>query len=128
MTTMTEQQVVNFILSGFIPSSNQDVADLQDCILHQSMTFIQSLFIRQDTKECAEKLFRACIMSNDEVDKLVSRADEISKTLAEAKELRRQIKIVESIISNYANEIDCIQKQLKKFHSVEVSWGDYFDK
>ena len=39
MKTMTEEQCRAFVMSGFIPTSNEDIADIQDCFNHQSLDF-----------------------------------------------------------------------------------------
>ena len=36
---MTEEQCRAFVMSGFIPTSNEDIADIQDCFNHQSLDF-----------------------------------------------------------------------------------------
>lgn len=56
---MTEQECRNFVLSGFVPTSNEDIADIQDCFNHQSVDFQIGLLIDPETHQNAERLMRA---------------------------------------------------------------------
>lgn len=45
MKTMTEEECRSFVLSGFIPTSNDDVADIQDCFLRHNILFLTGLLL-----------------------------------------------------------------------------------
>lgn len=98
MKTMTEQECRAFVMSGFIPTSNEDIANIQDCFNHQSVDFHISLLMDKETNEKAEKLMRECLLCNDNVDNLIARVEFIKKQLAkrdecpkEIEELRRKV-------------------------------------
>lgn len=98
MKTMTEQECRAFVMSGFIPTSNEDIANIQDCFNHQSVDFHISLLMDKETNEKAEKLMRECLLCNDNVDNLITRVEIIKEKLyrrdkcsKELEELRRKV-------------------------------------
>ena len=86
MKQMTEQECRNFVLSGFIPTSNEDIADIQDCFNHQSVDFQIGLLIDPETHQNAERLMRACLHCEQDVNDMVKHASDIAQRLT----LRRQ--------------------------------------
>ena len=58
MKTMTEQECRAFVMSGYIPTSNDDVADIQDCFNHQSVDFQIGLLLDVETHANAERFMR----------------------------------------------------------------------
>lgn len=107
---MTEQECRHFVLSGFIPTSNEDIADIQDCFNHQSVDFQIGLLLDVETHANAERLMRACLHSSDEVDSLLSQADAIAKTLTKRKQ--------------YAEHIDHLEKQIKDMQAYLIDTGE----
>ena len=105
MKTMTEEQCRAFVISGFIPTSNQDIADIQDCFNHQSVDFQLGLLIDEDTSENAERLMRACLHCADEVDSLVAQANDIRTALYMRKQYTDHIARLEQKIKDLQEEI-----------------------
>ena len=120
MKTMTEEQCRSFVLSGFIPTSNEDIADLQDCFNHQSVDFQLGLLIDVQTHENAERLMRACLHCQEEVDSLHAQAAEISKRLT----LRKQYK---DHISRMEQKIREMRDFLDETIEEECRFGSYMD-
>lgn len=91
MKTMTEQECRAFVMSGFIPTSNEDIADIQDCFNHQSVDFQIGLLLNEKTKVKAERLMRECLHCPEEVESLLSQAKEI------AEKIEKRLKYTERI-------------------------------
>ena len=106
MKKMTEEQCRAFVMSGFIPTSNEDIADLQDCFNHQSVDFQLGLLIDVETHENAEKLMRACLHCKEEVDSLHAQAAEISKRLTLRKQYVAHIARMEQKIKEMRMYLD----------------------
>ena len=83
MKTMTEQECRAFVMSGFIPTSNEDIANIQDCFNHQSVNFHISLLMDKETNVKAERLMRECLLCKDDVDNLITRVETIKEKLSE---------------------------------------------
>ena len=117
---MTEQECRAFVMSGYVPTSNEDIADIQDCFNHQSVDFQLSLLIDVETHANAERLMRACLHCEAEVDMLLAQAADICKTLT----LRKQ----------YAEHIERMDKKihdmcdyLRETNDTEARYGKYYD-
>jgi len=119
MKTMTEQECRDFVLSGFVPTSNEDIADIQDCFNHQSVDFQIGLLLDVETRANAERLMRACLHCADEVDCLLSRADDIVKHLTLRKLYAEQIEYLKKNIEymrNFIKETDADEARYGKFN------------
>lgn len=91
MKTMTEQECRAFVMSGFIPTSNEDIADIQDCFNHQSVDFQIGLLLDKRTRAKAERLMRECLHCPEEVDSLIAQADDIEKQMSLRQQYREEI-------------------------------------
>ena len=120
MKKMTEEQCRAFVMSGFIPTSNEDIADLQDCFNHQSVDFQLGLLIDVETHENAEKLMRACLHCEEEVDSLHAQAAEISKRLTLRKQYVAHIARMEQKIKEMRMYLDDTIEE-------ECRFGQYMD-
>ena len=118
MKTMTEEQCRAFVISGFIPTSNQDIADIQDCFNHQSVDFQLGLLIDEDTSENAERLMRACLHCADEVDSLVAQANDIRTALYMRKQYTDHIARLEQKIKD-------LQEEIQNSESLNARYGKY---
>lgn len=118
MKTMTEQECRAFVMSGYIPTSNDDVADIQDCFNHQSVDFQIGLLLDVETRANAERLMRACLHCADEVDLLLSQADDIAKRLTLRKQYADHIEHLEKKIEDMRNFI-------KETGADEARYGKY---
>lgn len=81
MKTMSEEECRAFVMSGFVPTSNEDIADIQDCFNHQSVDFQIGLLIDSRTHANAERPMRCCLHTDDEVDMLLAQAEDIRNRL-----------------------------------------------
>lgn len=115
---MTEQECRNFVLSGFVPTSNEDIADIQDCFNHQSVDFQIGLLMNVETRANAERLMRACLHSADEVDALITQANDINQILVKRDQYVGHIEYLEGQIKNLTN-------YLKETEVVERRWREY---
>ena len=120
MKTMAEEQCRAFVMSGFIPTSNEDIADIQDCFNHQSLDFQLGLLIDVQTHENAELLMRACLHCQEEVDSLHAQAAEISKRLT----LRKQY---EEHIARMEQKIKDMRIYLEETKEDESRFGSYMN-
>lgn len=96
---MTEQECRAFVLSGYIPTSNDDIADIQDCFNHQSVDFQIGLLLDIETRTKAESLMRSCLHSKTHVDNMIQLSNQIAKQLT----MRKQ----------YADHITHLEKQIE---------------
>lgn len=120
MKTMTEQECRAFVMSGYIPTSNEDIADIQDCFNHQSVDFQLGLLIDIETHANAERLMRACLHCEAEVDMLLAQADDICKTLTLRKQYAEQIERMEQKIND-------MRKYISETNNTEDRYIQYFD-
>ena len=100
MKTMTEQECRDFVMSGFIPTSNEDIANIQDCFNHQSVDFQIGLLLNVETHTKAERLMRACLRSSDEVDLLIAQSNEIAEMMTKRDQYQDHIEHLEKKIED----------------------------
>ena len=105
MKTMTEEECRSFVLSGFIPTSNDEVADIQDCFLRHNILFLTGLLLDVETEEKARRLYRACLFNAQELEEYEARAQKIREMMAKRAQyvkhldyLRYQISAIEMYI------------------------------
>lgn len=118
MKTMTEQECRNFVLSGFVPTSNEDIADIQDCFNHQSVDFQIGLLIDPETHQNAERLMRACLHCEQDVNDMVKYAAEIAKRLT----LRRQYT---EHIARLEAKIRDMREYIEQTGEEDLRFGDF---
>lgn len=115
---MTEQECRNFVLSGFVPTSNEDIADIQDCFNHQSVDFQIGLLMNVETRANAERLMRACLHCPEEVDALIAQADEINKVMTKRAKYTSHIEYLE-------RQIEDMRAYLKETEDVDHQYREY---
>ncbi|MBO4369761.1 MAG: hypothetical protein J5808_00175 [Paludibacteraceae bacterium] len=120
MKTMTEQECRAFVMSGYVPTSNEDIADIQDCFNHQSVDFQLSLLIDVETHANAERLMRACLHCEAEVDMLLAQANDICRCLAQRKQYAEHIEHLEEKIKD-------MRKYIYDTTDTEVRYGKYYN-
>lgn len=98
---MTEQECRNFVLSGFVPTSNEDISVIQDCFNHQSVDFQLGLLIDPETRQNAERLMR-CLHSEQKVNDMIEYASDIAQRLT----LRRQYIVKMRDISKFIEQTE----------------------
>ena len=118
MKTMTETECRAFVMSGFVPTSNEDIADIQDCFNHQSIDFQLGLLIDPATHEKAERLMRWCLHSVDEVDMLLAQAEDVRNRLA-LREVRK------GQIDFWQNQITAAEMYLEQTEADAERYGKY---
>lgn len=118
MKTMTEQECRNFVLSGFVPTSNEDIADIQDCFNHQSVDFQIGLLMDPETHQNAERLMRACLHCEQDVNDMVKYAAEIAKRLT----LRRQYA---EHITRLEAKIRDMREYIEQTGEEDLRFGDF---
>lgn len=118
MKTMTEQECRAFVLSGYIPTSNEDIADIQDCFNHQSVDFQIGLLMNVETADKAERLMRACLHTADEVEQLKAQAAEIAKVLNKRQQFTSHIDYLKK-------QIEDMQSYLKETEGTENRYRQY---
>lgn len=115
---MTEQECRAFVLSGYIPTSNEDIADIQDCFNHQSVDFQIGLLLDIETRTNAERLMRECLHCADEVDSLIGQASEIARTLTLRKQYAEHIEHLEKKILE-------MREYIKQTAATEERYGNF---
>lgn len=118
MKTMTEQECRAFVMSGFIPTSNEDIADIQDCFNHQSVDFQIGLLLNVETKVKAERLMRECLHCQEEVESLLAQANDIEEKMSLRKQYRSDIVEKEAELAKmrgYMERTQYIQDRYMKY-------------
>ncbi len=118
MKTMTEQECRYFVMSGFIPTSNEDIADIQDCFNHQSVDFHLGLLMDVETHANAERLMRACLHSDAEVDALVQQSEDILRRLGLRKQYATHLTYLENKVASMRvliAEADALAERYNKY-------------
>ena len=118
MKTMTEKECRAFVMSGFIPTSNEDIADIQDCFNHQSVDFQIGLLMNVETRANAERLMRSCLHSADEVDSLIAQSNEISKVMTKRAQYTSHIEYMKRQINemtNYLKETEDVDHRYREY-------------
>lgn len=116
MKTMTKAEFKNFVMSGYFPTSNEDIADLQDVLGNQSMWYLVSLLVKEDTKDNAAALYQR-LMSEKEYTAFVNRAEYMlsqiktrEEFLQKKEELEMELKSITDYIKTLDRRIDNIDK------------------
>lgn len=99
MKTMNEQQFKNLVLSGYIPTSNEDIANIQDTIGYLSYEYLAVLATDIHVKDNLQKLIEK-VCDN-------SMWDTISKWAANI--IEQEVKII-----NLRNQLETITNQIKE--------------
>ena len=115
MKTMTEQECRAFVMSGFIPTSNEDIADIQDCFNHHSVDFQIGLLLNAETHEKAERLMRECLHTADEVDSLLAQANEIAKMMTKRDQYEGHIEYLERQIKDMKEYLKSTEEQNNRY-------------
>lgn len=115
MKTMTEQECRAFVMSGFIPTSNEDIADIQDCFNHQSVDFQIGLLMNVETADKAERLMRACLHTADEVEQLKAQANEIAKMMTKRDQYEGHIEYLERQIKDMKEYLKETEEQNNRY-------------
>lgn len=118
MKTMTEQECRYFVMSGFVPTSNEDIADIQDCFNHQSVDFQIGLLIDHTTHDNAERLMRRCLHSNAETDMLLAQAEDIRNRL-----MKRDV--CKERIVYWQNQVAAAQMYMEQTEAEMERYGKY---
>lgn len=100
MKTMTEQECRAFVMSGFIPTSNDDVADIQDCFLHQSFSFLTGLLIDPETESNAHELYSRCLYHPTEMKEMVERVNAVRQLLTRRAQYTQHIEHLKAKIAD----------------------------
>ncbi|MBR0195255.1 MAG: hypothetical protein IJQ32_03300 [Paludibacteraceae bacterium] len=117
MKTMTEQECRAFVMSGFIPTSNEDIADIQDCFNHQSVDFQIGLLLNVETHTKAVCLMRACLHTDDEVDHLLAQSNEIAKMMTKRDQYEGHIEHLEKQIADMKHYLKETEEQNNRYVS-----------
>lgn len=120
MKTMTKAEFKNFVMSGYFPTSNEDIADLQDIFGHLPYRYHISLLICEETKDNMITLCNKLLNPND-FNHIVKRATDLAEELARKKELEAKIAEMEKELKAINNSTSAVSGYL---HQIEVEVFD----
>lgn len=119
MKTMTEEECRSFVMSGFIPTGNDDVADIQDCFLRHNILFLTGLLLDAKTEEKARRLYRACLFNAQELEEYEARAQKIREMMAKRAQYVKHLDYLRS-------QISAIEMYLEQTDGQAKIYGDFF--
>lgn len=115
MKSMTLTELVNFVKSGYIPTSQDDKNDVADILGHQATTDLVLLLYNGETCENAYNLFKA-IMGDQELTTLSQKARDLKTTVEERAERLAEIR-------RYQYEIEKAQKEVNEYDDLLSYYG-----
>ena len=115
MKSMTLTELVNFVKSGYIPTSQDDRNDVADILGHQAVTDLVLLLYHEETSNKAYNLFDA-IMGKQELNDLCQKAHDLKAAIE-----NRAERLVE--ISRYQSYIEKAQKEVNKADDMLSYYG-----
>lgn len=120
MKTMTKAEFKNFVMSGYFPTSNEDIADLQDIFGSLPYWYNISLLICEKTKD---NMITLCnkLLHPDDFNHLVKKAKDHAEELARRKELEAKIAEMEKELKAINSSTDAVSSYL---HQIEVEVFD----
>lgn len=97
MKTMTKAEFKNFVMSGYFPTSNEDIADLQDVYGYLPYWYHISLVVCEETRD---KMCDFCekLLHPKDYEKLMDTANEKIREIEKAKAMREKIAEMEKEI------------------------------
>lgn len=119
MKTMTEEECRSFVLSGFIPTSNDDVADIQDCFLRHNVLFLTGLLLDAETEEKARGLYGACLFNAREMEEYEQRAQKIREMMSKRAQYIEHLDYLKA-------QISAIEMYLEQTDGQAKIYGDFF--
>ena len=119
MKTMTEEECRSFVLSGFIPTSNDEVADIQDCFLRHNILFLTGLLLDAETEEKARRLYGACLFNAREMEEYEQRAQKIREMMSKRTQYIEHLDYLKT-------QISAIEMYLAQTDGQAKIYGDFF--
>lgn len=116
---MTEEECRSFVMSGFIPTSNDDVADIQDCFLRHNILFLTGLLLDVETEEKARRLYRACLFNAQELEEYEARAQKIREMMAKRAQYVKHLDYLRS-------QISAIEMYIEQTDGQAKIYGEFF--
>lgn len=120
MKTMTKAEFKNFVMSGYFPTSNEDIADLQDIFGYLPYWYHISLLVSDETRKHMIQLCKRLMNENDFI-KMLDTANTIMADIARAKELEQKIADMEKEIKDLNRSTSTVRALL---HQIEVEVFD----
>ena len=115
MKSMTLTELVNFVKSGYIPTSQDDRNDVADILGHQATTDLVLLLYNEETSNNAYNLFDA-IMGNQELNDLCQKAHNLKTAVEKRTEALTEI-------ARYQSYIEKAQKEVNKADDMLSYYG-----
>lgn len=109
MKTMNFQQLRNLVLSGYVPTSNVDRADLQDIVNKRPMEELVALLLNEETKINAMALMEVC-MEEECIKKLRAEVLTILREHCAYKTMQTQIEDIYKQMEQYKKNYDLYNK------------------
>lgn len=120
MKTMTKAEFKNLIMSGYFPTSNEDIADMQDIYGYLPYWYHISLLVCEETKDNMIK-FCSKLLHPTDFNVLLEKAATLAEQLARKKELEEQLIQIEKEIKSLNRSTSTIVSYL---HQIEVEVFD----
>jgi len=104
MKSMTKSEFKNFVLSGYVPTSQDDKNDVADIIGYQAIADLVVLISKPETEVNATKLF-AAIMGETEFTELVTKSQQLKNAFYTRNKLISQIEQLNKSIAQLNKSI-----------------------
>lgn len=127
MKTMTKAEFKNFVMSGYFPTNNEDIADLQDIFGKLPYWYHISLLVSNETRHNMIQLCQKLLNENDFITTL-DKANVITMEIARANELEETIAELEKRIADMQKELKVLNRSTSTvraiLHQIEVEVFD----
>lgn len=116
MKTMTKAQFKNLIMSGYFPTLNEDIADMQDIFDYLPYWYHISLLVCDETRN-AMKNFCSKLLDGKTYDQLLKAAGTQWEELNKKQDLERRIKEMEEELRKLRHSTSTVEAILGQIKS-----------